>query len=81
MALSKVISYDQNITELGHIYARKITRIMEDGKELSKSYHRHVVNPGDNLDNEDARTKAIAQAIHTKDCIDAYKAVIEKEEI
>lgn len=65
--LKKVISYDHNITEDGQIQVRQITRIMEDDIELAKTYHRHVINPGDNVDKEDERTKKIAQVIHTKE--------------
>jgi hypothetical protein len=72
--LEKQITYDHSITESGHIQVRKITRILEDGVEISKTYHRHVVNPGEAYENEDARTKDIASVIHTKTVVDAYKA-------
>ncbi len=72
--LTKQISFDHSITELGHIQVRKITRIMEDGKEISKTYHRHVVSPGDDYTNQDDRTKALAQTVHTVEVVAAYKA-------
>ena len=78
MALSKVISYDHSITEIGHIQVRKITRIMEDGKEISKSYHRHVVSPGDDVKDQDERTQKIAQAIHTSEVIEVYEKLTEE---
>ena len=71
--LEKQISYDHSITEDGHIQVRQITRIMEDGKELSKAYHRHVVSPGDDTTNEDTRTATLAQVIHTPSVILAHK--------
>lgn len=80
MGLSKVISHDHSITEIGHIQVRKITRIMEDGKEISKSFHRHVVSPGDDIKNEDDRTKKIALAIHTSEAVKAYQESIEEGE-
>ena len=64
--LEKIISYDHNITEDGQIQVRQITRIMEDGVEISKVYHRHVVKSGDDITNEDERTKKIVQVIHVK---------------
>ncbi len=70
--LSKVISFDHSITERGHIQVRKITRIMEDGKEISKAYRRHVVSPGDDYSGQDDRTKKLAKAIHTPEVIAAY---------
>jgi len=53
---------------------------MEDGKELSKSYHRHVVSPGDDASGQDERTQELAKAIHTPEVIAAYKAQIEEME-
>uniref|UniRef100_A0A6M3XK26 Uncharacterized protein n=1 Tax=viral metagenome TaxID=1070528 RepID=A0A6M3XK26_9ZZZZ len=78
--LEKRISFDQQITEDGQINVRQITRILEDGKELSKSYHRHVVMPLDNVENEDDRTKLIAGAIYTPELIKAYKKKMKEQE-
>ena len=77
MALTKKISYDQSITESGHIQVRKIIRIMEDGVELSKSYHRWVLSPGDNLSGQDKRVVAIAGAIWTPELIKEYQNSIK----
>jgi len=76
--LEKKVSYDQQITEIGVIQVRKITRIFEDGKELSKSYHRHCVSPGDYVNNEDERTKKIAGAIHTPEVISDYNSLVDE---
>lgn len=80
MALTKRISYDHSITELGHIQVRQIIRIMEDGKEISKAYHRHVLSPGDLVEGQDERSKMIAQAIWTPKVIEAYKTMIAEVE-
>ena len=46
MALSKVIVVDKiEVLELGNVQVRTATRIMEDGVEISSSFHRHVVAP------------------------------------
>ena len=74
--LEKRITYDHSVTELGHIQVRQITRIMEDGKELSKAYHRHVLSPGDDTEGQDERSKKIAQTIWTPEVVAAYKAKI-----
>ena len=76
--LEKKVSYDQQITEIGVIQVRRITRIFEDGKELSKSYHRHCVAPGDYTNNEDKRTKKIAGAIHTPEVISDYNSLVDE---
>jgi len=80
MALEKVITYSHNVTENGHIEVKEITRIIEDGKMLSKSYKRHVVAPGADTSNEDERTKEIASVVHTKDVIAAYEALVASHE-
>jgi len=78
--LEKIITFDQQITEDGIIHVRTITRVLEDGVELSKSYHRHVVTPLDNVENEDDRTKLIAGAIYTPEFITEYEAKIKNKE-
>ena len=79
--LEKKITFDQSITEDGHIQVRKITRIMEDGVEIGKQYHRHVVSPGDDYVKEDERTKKIAQVVHTVKVIKDYKDKIKEQEL
>ena len=70
--LEKQISYYHSITELGHIQIRQITRIMEDGKEIGRAYHRHVLSPGDDVKDQDERSKKIAKAIWTPKIIKIY---------
>jgi len=74
--LEKIITFDQHITEDGIIQVRQITRVLEDGKELSKSYHRHTVTPLSNVDSEDDRTKLIANALYTPEFVVDYEAKI-----
>jgi len=77
MALEKVISVDLiEVIESGAVQVRTKTAIMEDGKQISASFHRHVVAPGDDYAGEDARVKAICAATHTAAVIAAYKAAI-----
>lgn len=44
------------------------------GNQVSASYHRHVVAPGDDYSAEDGRVQAICAATHTADVVAAYKA-------
>jgi len=75
MALEKIISVDLiEVVENGCIQVRTKTAIMEDGKQISGSFHRHVVAPGDDYSAEDAKVQAIAASIHTAEVIAAYKA-------
>jgi len=75
MALEKIISVDLvEVIENGCVQVRTKTAIMEDGKQISGSFHRHVVAPGDDYSAEDARVQAICAATHTAEVIAAYKA-------
>ena len=78
MALEKQTVVDKiEVTEAGHVQVRTATRIVEDGNVISSSYHRHVVAPGADYSNEDARVKAICAATHTAEVIAAYQAALE----
>jgi hypothetical protein len=75
MALEKVIVVDRiEVIESGSVQVRTATRIMENGVQISGTFHRHVVAPGDDYSAEDARVKAICAATHTADVVAAYKA-------
>jgi len=62
------------VIENGCVQVRTATKIMEDGKEISATFHRHVVAPGDDYSKEAERVQAICAATHTQDVIDAYVA-------
>jgi len=75
MALEKVISIDLiEVIENGVVQVRTKTAIMEDGKQISGAFHRHVVAPGDDYSKQDARVKAICAAMHTAAVVSAYQA-------
>ncbi len=77
MGITKEVSVDRiEVLETGHIQVRVATRIMEDGVELGKTFHRHVLAPGDPLEGEDERVKAIAMATWTDGVVASYKAHI-----
>jgi hypothetical protein len=62
------------------IQVRTKTAIVEDGAELSSSYHRHVVAPTDDLSNESDEVVSIANAVFTQAMKDAYTASQETAE-
>ena len=75
MPLEKVISVDLiEVVENGCIQVRTKTAIKEDGVEISSKFHRHVVVPGADVSNEDAKVQAIAASIHTAEVVAAYEA-------
>lgn len=72
--LEKIITVDQiNVLENGQIQVRTATAIKEDNIQISKSYHRHVLNPGDDLTGQDSRVTAIANTIWTPEVIQTYQ--------
>ncbi len=75
MALEKIEIVDRiEVVESGVVQVRTATRIMEDGKQISGTFHRHVVAPGDDYSGEDARVQAMCAAMHTAAVVSAYKA-------
>jgi hypothetical protein len=75
MALEKVAIVDRiEVLENGSVQVRTKTAILEDGKQISGNFHRHVVAPGNDYSAEDARVQAICAATHTADVVAAYEA-------
>ena len=78
MAIEKQISIDKiEVIENGIIQVRQVTRILEDGKELSNSFHRWTLTPGQDISDQEDRVKAIANATWTPEVIAAYQAQLE----
>jgi hypothetical protein len=86
MALTKTVEVDQ-VEVVGpykHVQIRTATVVKEDGTELSRSFHRKVLDPGsldgsDNLVNTDisgetAEVQGICNAVWTSTIKDAFKA-------
>ena len=75
MSLEKTISIDQiTVIENGEVYIRQATRIIDDGSELSKSYHRTCLYPGQDLTGQPANVVAICNTAWTPEVIAAYQA-------
>ncbi len=80
MALEKIEIVDRiEMVENGCVQVRTCTRIIEDGKQISSTFHRHVVAPGDDYSAENAKVQAIAAVVHTAEVIAAYKAAQTQE--
>ena len=66
MALTKEITYDYEIrTIYKHINERRRTAVLEDGEELSFSYHRRVLTIGEDLSGESDELKALSSSLWT----------------
>ncbi len=82
MALTKETIVDKiEVLEMGQVQVRTATRVLEDGTVLSSSFHRHVLAPGDDLSEQDARVSAIATATWTAEVVTAYEAMIAAQEL
>lgn len=75
MAITKETVVDQiTVTENGIVLYREATRVVEDGNEIAKTYHRTSLEPGQDLTGQPAQVVAIAQAAWTPEVIAAYQA-------
>jgi DNA-binding transcriptional LysR family regulator len=75
MALTKETVVDQiTVTENGTVLYREATRIMEDGKQISQTYHRSSLAPEADLTGVPANVAAICNLTWTPEIIAAYQA-------
>ena len=73
--LTKETVIDQiTITENGIVLFREATRILEDGAEISKKYHRSSLTPGQDITDQPQKVQAICNAAWTPEVIAAYQA-------
>jgi hypothetical protein len=66
------------VLPMGQIQVRTDTIIEEGGVELSRTYHRHVVEPDSDITDQDQRVKDVSLAVHTqavKDAWDTFKVI------
>ena len=82
MALTKEVFVDQ-IEVVGPykiVQVRTVTAIKEDGVEVSRNNHRHVIVPGQDTSAEVADVQAICSTMHTQEVIDVYNAYIAEQD-
>ena len=77
MSITKTTAVDQiTVTENGTVLYREATRIMEDGKQLSQTYHRSSLTPAQDLTGIPASVVAICNVAWTADVVAAYQAQV-----
>lgn len=69
------------VGEFKHIQVRTATIIERDGVEISRSFHRHAIAPGDDVSAESTEVRAIAGVVHTAEIIAAYEAHLAAQEL
>ena len=79
MAITKEVIQDkiEVVGDFKHIQVRTATVIKEDGKEISRSFHRHVVSPNSDSSKESADVKAMVKQFHTDEVKKAYATHLE----
>ena len=76
--ITKTTNIDQiTVTENGTVLYREATRIMEDGNEISKTFHRSSLTPAQDLTGVPANVVAICNVAWTAEVIAAYQAQLE----
>lgn len=86
MALEKIVKNDKietilnDVWEFSTVQVRTATIIREDGTDLSRSFHRHALEPLDDITGEDADVQAICNAVFTQTCKDNYQAFLDSQD-
>ena len=84
MALEKSTKQDKlEIVDVGdwkNIQVRTATIVTDDGTQLSKSFHRHVVDPNSDLTDESDEVKNLAEIYFTDDAKAKHKAAMESSD-
>ena len=91
MALTKEFEYDCEVRgPYKAVQVRVATIVKDDGDEISRTYHRHVLHPrtktgdtwGDtDISGEDATVRAVCQAVWTQSIKDAFEAAMDAQEL
>ena len=80
--ITKETNVDQiTLTENGIVLYREATRLIEDGKELTKTYHRTSLTPGQDLTGQPEKVVAICNTAWTPEVIEAYQAQQEQNKL
>ena len=79
MAITKTteISKIEVVGEHKAVQVRTDTSIKEDGTEISRSFHRHVLHPDSDISGEHAEVQAICNTAWTDDVKAAWKTFKE----
>jgi hypothetical protein len=79
MSLDKHITIDRiEILENGTVQVRQATIITDNGNQVSRTFHRWCITPGEDYSTQEQKVKDICKAAHTEEVINAYKAQLEK---
>ena len=90
MALTKTFEYDCEVRGVHkNVQVRKSTIITDDGEEISRTYHRHVLHcrtktdgtwSDTDISGEDASVQAVCNAVWTSEVKTAYETAMDAQE-
>jgi hypothetical protein len=81
MALTKEVKVDkiEIVGDYKAVQCREATIISEDGVEVSRSFHRHVLNPDSDISGEPQETQDVCNAVWTDAVKAAWTAKLEAD--
>lgn len=82
MSLEKTVIQDkiEIVGEFKTVQVRTKTSVLENGVEISASYHRHAIVAGDDYSGESAEVQSICAVVHTDEVIAARQAAYPEPE-
>lgn len=82
MSLTETTNVDQiTVCEDGVVLYREATRVLRDGVEIAKTYHRSSLLPGQDLTGVPQNVADICNLVWTQDVIDAYNAQVAANQL
>ena len=80
MALTKEVKYDkvEIVGDYKAVQCREATVVSEDGVEISRNFHRHVLHPDSDISGEPQETQDICNASWTDDVKQAWARKAKK---
>ena len=83
MALTKEVKIDklEIVGDFKHVQCREATVVLEDGVELSRSFHRHVLQPDSDISGEPQETQDVCNAVWTDEVKAAWTTFQAEQEV
>jgi hypothetical protein len=74
MSIDKTIEIDQiEVVRTGHVQVREATTITEDGQQISRTFHRSIFYPGQDVSDQQQKVQDICKAAWTPEVIQEYQ--------
>jgi len=67
------------VLENGVVQVRQAQVITDSGNEIARNFSRWVCVPGEDVSTQDAKVKAICEAVWTSDVVSAYQAQVASQ--